>query len=290
MRPDHIQAYKREHTELCERALVTTWNLLDAYREHLVLIGGMVPRYLCKKNDSSFEAGTLDVDLGLSISVLGTSFNRIADRLKDAGFTPIPKDLPATTIPMAKFSRQFPGLDLHVEFITDRPTPAAPSIQTLDNMLVPAQPGIGRALAVHRDVEITAKDLSDVPGKCHVKVCEVGPFLCLKLRACGADAKERHGKDAFDIINVVQYYDQGIEAAFAAFAAERGVNPAFTEAVDVLSRKFADSQGMGPGEYAGFSLGGLGDPAKREDFDLLYQQHCETAALIADRLRKAADR
>lgn len=47
----------------------------------------------------------------------------------------------------------------------------------------------------------------------------------------------RHGKDAFDRINVVQYYDQGPDATFKAFAEERHVNPVCADAITVLDRK-----------------------------------------------------
>lgn len=225
MKRPHIQDYAPEHTELCERALVTAWGLLDDYQDDLVLIGGLVPRYLCRYDEASPQASTMDVDLGLALGVRGTAHHRIAARLAEVDLKP--KGLPegVRSPPIAKFYRQFPEMELLVEFLTDRPTPDAPSPAELDNMYVPAQPGVGRALEVHRIVDIAAMNLLGVPARCGIRVCEIGPFLCLKLRACGADSVERHGKDAFDIVNAVRYYDKGPESAFAAFAAERGVIP-----------------------------------------------------------------
>lgn len=288
MKLPNLQAYDRGHTELCERALVTVWNLLDDYREHLVLIGGLAPRYLCREGADSLAVNTMDVDLGLAIGVRGTAHNRIAARMADSGFKTKPEELSPGALPLAKFYRQFPGLELTVEYLADRPTPGSQSVLELDNMLVPTQPGIGRALAVHQLVEIKAVDLFGVERTCAVKVCEVGPFLCLKLRACGADAPERHGKDAFDLIHAVQYYESGQQAALKAFAAERDVNPAFGEAVAVLKRKFKDENGPGPAEFAQFSLGGLEDQAHRDDNALVSEQQRQTAAFVAKLLLRAA--
>lgn len=289
MKLPNLQAYNPEHTELCERALVTAWGLLDDYQDDLVLIGGLVPRYLCLRDGTRPEASTLDVDLGMALGVQGVGYNRIVDRLETLQFKPEPDTRPQTP-PLAKFFRQFsaPNLKLVIDFFTDQPTDNPSTMQLLDNMYVPAQPGVGRALTVYRKVPVEATNLFGVPTRSVVKVCEVGPLLCLKLRACGADSMERHGKDAFDIINVVQYYDKGPDAAFAAFAAERGINPAFEEALAILERKFADPAGEGCMEYADFCLGGLRMTSSPVGFDYNYRQHRETAATVADRMLRAA--
>jgi len=290
MKKPNLQAYKPEQTDLCERALVTAWGLLDDYVPDLVLIGGLAPRYLCRRDGSKPEASTLDVDLGLALGVRGVSRNRITDRLETALFKPEPDTRPRTP-PLAKFFRQFsePNLKLLIEFFTEKLADDRVSIQLLDNMYVPAQPGIGRALEVYRTVRVEALDLSGVRAAHSVKICEVGPLLCLKLRACGSDSADRYGKDAFDIINTVQYYDRGPEAAIAAFAAERGVNPAFDDAIAVLKRKFSRSSSPGCVEYAEFSLGGLRMTSNLEEFNYNFRQHAETSALVADRLLRVAE-
>lgn len=290
MKLPNLQAYRPEQTELCERALVTAWGLLDDYVADLVLIGGLVPRYLCLRDSAIPDVSTLDVDLALALGVRGVSHNRIMNRLESAHFKPEPDTRPMSP-PVARFFRSFPehNFKLQIEFLTDKPTPESSSAPMLDNMIVPAQPGIGRALAIHRTVSLTATDLFGALTTRSLNVCEIGPFLCLKLRACGADSPDRNGKDAFDVVHAVQYYDRGLESALAGFAAERGINPAFDEALAVLERKFADADGAGPGEYAEFSMGGLRMTANLDDFDVTYQQHRETAAFIADRLRRAAN-
>ena len=85
-----------------------------------------------------------------------------------------------------------------------------------------------------------------------VKVCEVGPFLCLKLQAYVQRAER---KDAFDFVHTLLNYDGGPRRAAEAFEAEEGVNLAFNTARRVLEERFADERSQGPAAYAAFCLG-----------------------------------
>ena len=112
MKLSHYHDYSAGHTELCEKALVTAWNLLADYEEYLVLIGGLVPRYLCTVPTDEPQASTMDVDLGLSLAVRGTATKRIGTQLACAGFKTKPDPMPPGTLPLAKFYRRFDKLEL----------------------------------------------------------------------------------------------------------------------------------------------------------------------------------
>ena len=90
---------------------------------------------------------------------------------------------------------------------------------------------------------------------CKHKVCEVGPFLCLKLLAYQNRAQS---KDVFDVVRAVRDYDGGTEAAAMAFRAESGINLAFNCALHTLKTRFSDISEKGPVQYADFCMGGLG--------------------------------
>ena len=62
---DYIPA----QTGLAERLLLEVWSRLGDYHEYLVLIGGLAPRYIIPRHSAPApHAGTLDVDLGISIA------------------------------------------------------------------------------------------------------------------------------------------------------------------------------------------------------------------------------
>jgi hypothetical protein len=121
---------------------------------------------------------------------------------------------------------------------------------------VPANilPGINRALASARQINVTGVDLSGATQEnLPVRICEAGPFLAMKLRAF---ARRQAPKDAFDILYTLLHYDRGTNAAVAAFGEEvRAGNPACPDAVACLSRHFRDEQSSAPVRASIFSLG-----------------------------------
>lgn len=284
----HYQDYRPEHTQVCEAALLTVWEILDDYRADLVIIGGLVPRYICKPPPGELTANTLDVDLGLAIAVRGTAHNRIATRLDDQGFKTKPRELPAGVLPMAKFYRQFGSLELCIEFLAERGLPSGSSVLVLDNMYVPTITGIGRAFDLKRTVTIAGMSLQGVASTQEVAICEIGPFLCLKLQIFAEDSLARAGKDAFDIIHSVIHYDGGAEKALTQFAAEKGVNPAFPASLKGLERAFNGERSAASVAYADFCMGGLRGAGSLDDFDLRYAQRAQEALLVGARLRQAA--
>jgi hypothetical protein len=289
MKHPHLQDYRPEHTQLCEAALLTVWDILDDYRDDLVLIGGLVPRFICKPPREELAAGTLDVDLGIAVGVRGTAHQRIASRLGELGFVTKPPQLPPGASPLAKFYRTYDAMELGVEFLADRPTPESPAIVTLDNMAVPAIPGIGSALARKRAVPIEGRTLQGGESRQRVSVCDVGPFLCLKLQAYATGGAERAGKDVFDVVHSVIHYAEGADAALAGFAAELGVNPAWIPSVRALRKGFGHEPSAAAIAYAEFCLGGLRGSGPVEDFDFRYAQRLQEAALVGGRLLQAAE-
>ena len=83
MKYDTYSAYDPRHTGLAESAFLTVWAGLGSWYDDLVLIGGLVPKYLC--GDHTIQRtlprpASLDVDLGIALaadrgqySLLGSS-------------------------------------------------------------------------------------------------------------------------------------------------------------------------------------------------------------------------
>jgi hypothetical protein len=73
IKPEHAQDYSPEQTELAEQALLEVWSRLGEYHRFLVLVGGLVPRYLVDQKKAAIQnethCGTMDVDLGISVAV-----------------------------------------------------------------------------------------------------------------------------------------------------------------------------------------------------------------------------
>ena len=71
MKYDTYSQYAPDHTALAESAFLTVWAGLSQWHDSLVLIGGMVPKYLCGDVSASRKLprpATRDVDLGIALA------------------------------------------------------------------------------------------------------------------------------------------------------------------------------------------------------------------------------
>ena len=72
MKYETYSEYDPRYTTLAERAFLTLWPTLGSWHGDLVLVGGLVPKYLCgdlTQNRSLPRPAALDVDLGIALAV-----------------------------------------------------------------------------------------------------------------------------------------------------------------------------------------------------------------------------
>lgn len=141
-------------------------------------------------------------------------------------------------------------------------------------------PGMVRALKTARTMTVEGKDLFGAGQKLSARICEVGPFLVLKLRAF---LRRQQGKDAFDLLYTMLHFDGGTSAAVEAFALEaKAGNPAFADARTALATLFRDEDSPGPVKAAYFVFGEerSGDPDDTLTRRLQVQQDAVSAALL----------
>lgn len=179
-----------------------------------------------------------------------------------------------------RFEKVIGSKTLYLDFLTERPSGTAPTAAQVDDVTVSAFFGVDRALQIYREVLIEGRDLSGGKVRETVKVCEVGPFLCLKLQAY---AKRAEPKDVFDAVRTVLAYDAGVAAAAAAFRNEASANLAYPVAKQVLEARFANEQEKGPTAYANFCCEGL-ETGNREDVDFRLSELAADAVTVARHL------
>jgi hypothetical protein len=245
MKHEHHSQYKPEDTERAEAALLTVWAVLQDFRDELVLVGGLVPRYICRPAREELQPVTMDVDVGVALGLSSGIYDTTTTRLGGAGFEWKEK----------RFQKQVGKTVLYLDLLTDRPEKDSPETAMVDDVPVSAVYGVQRALENFREVDITGRDLYTARVTQRVKICEVGPFACLKLQAYGS----RHqSKDVFDFVRAVRDYDcGGPEEAVRLFHAECGRNLAYDVAMQVLTDHFDGPESKGPAQYADFCVGGI---------------------------------
>ncbi len=257
MKHETCSEYDPRHTALAESAFLTLWSSLGRWHDDLVLVGGLVPKYLC--GDITQHRGlprpaTLDVDLGIALAADSGQYGNLFWELSGQGFKTSTKHPPR----LEKTIGDFP---VYVDFLVEHPPRTHGSAQ-VEDITASIMPGVDRALATARTMEVTGVDLHGATQKLTARVCEAGPFLALKLRAF---CDRQQPKDAFDILYTLCHYDGGTAAAIAAFAEEvRLGNPASPDALRTLKEHFRTETSPGPVKASHFVLGQAA-PGESED-------------------------
>ena len=242
MKHPRYEDYPPDITALSERVLLTAWPALAAYHNELVLLGGLVPRYLCRPQPLVRPAVTMDVDLGIALGASAGQYGSLSSHLLGLGFKRVDERF---------VKRVNDRVDIYLDFLTEVPGKTSGTVM-VDDVPTSVFRGIDRALADNRECEIAGTDLYGAQQRCRVRVCEVGPFLVLKLIAF---AGRMQPKDAFDLHQMALHYDGGPAAAIAAFAAERDTNSGFGTARAALAEHFTGADRSGPLRGAAFVFG-----------------------------------
>jgi hypothetical protein len=281
MKPGAYADYDSGKVALAESALFTIWPNLEPWYDDLVLVGGLVPRYIC--GDTSVprllpRPVTLDADIGIALGASAGGMSSLQFALLEKGFY-------KATSPegLIRYEKKVGDYSVPVDFLTDAP-PHTQGSATVDDIVASILPGINRALATARTLKVTGTDLAGNRQTATLRVCEVGPFLALKFRAF---LHREQPKDAFDILYTLLHYDRGSTAAVAAFAEEiRPQNTAWPDALLCLQRHFESEASLGPSKAAQFFPG---PAASSEPADLRFQRlQIQQEMLNAGRLLKAA--
>ncbi len=199
------------------------------------------------------HAGTLDLDLGLSITVFDEKrYQQLAERLRQAGFTQAPNE-------NGRLSRQTWGLK----------TPQGR--MTLDFLIPPTladdQPGKlrhlrpdfaafimpGLHLAFTDRIRVKLKGIT--PQGEHATrdlwVCGAGAFIVLKALAF---RNRGTNKDAYDLFYVLKYFGSGVEDLVQRMQPLL-LDAHCIQALDILRQDFLAHDGLGPRRVAHFLEG-----------------------------------
>lgn len=272
MKHDTFEAYAKSDLQLPQQALLTAWDCLTAYRDDLVLVGGLAIKHLTHlPQDGMAGPVTLDVDFGIKIAASGGMYGSIRETLGGHGF-----DWEAEK---KRFVRKFDTLDLYIDLLTDDGKGSMGTAIVDDSLPVGTVPGIDRALEVYRKIDISGRTLIGNESEQSVRVAEVGPLLILKLNAFGGPQGRKTPKDAHDILYLAMNYLDGAERAIAAFHEERSAgNMAMPHAVYALENYFTTPDSSGPMSCAAFRLNNRHQDPEFENESMQIRQQCVTLA------------
>lgn len=267
MKHDTFEKYPTDSLDLPQRALLTTWDCLSAYRDELVLVGGLAVRLLTKRaTEGLADAVTLDVDFGISIGASDGIYGSIRQTLEAHDFK----------WEGNRFARRFGNMTLFIDLLTDDGARMGGSAVVDDGLSVVNMPGIARALTRYRVVEISGNTLLGASQTEAVRVAEIGPMLVLKLNAF---AGRKAPKDAHDIMYLALNYLDGVDQAVKGFAEEKvAENRGMASALQSLQTFFRDVDASGPISCAAFRMNNEHLAPERAEESLSLRQQCVTLA------------
>ena len=245
-------------------AVLTVWAGIQRFSEDLVLVGGLVPHFICRHPESDTRLprpATVDVDIGIALGASSGQYGSLLADLQAQGFRSSKKF-------ETRFERVVGPYTIYLDFLVEWP-PGTKGVVVVDDVPANILPGIDRALATARTQLVKGTDLFGAEQSLPIRICEVGPFLVMKLRAF---ASREAPKDAFDLLYTFQHYDGGTDTAVAAFHAEGAAgNLAFQDASACLRQHFGNEGSAAPVRAAHFVHGPV-TAGETDDTRLLRQQ------------------
>ncbi len=245
-------------------AILTVWAGIQRFSEELVVVGGLVPHFICRDPKPGTQLprpATLDVDIGIALGASSGQYGSLSADLQGHGFR-------HSKSFESRFERVVGPYTIYLDFLVERP-PGTKGVVVVDDIPANILPGIDRALTTARTQVVKGMDLFGAEQSLPIRICEVGPFLVMKLRAF---ASRQAPKDAFDLLYTFLHYDGGTDAAIAAFHAEGAAgNLAFRDAAACLRQHFGNEDAAAPVRAAHFVHGPV-TTGETGDIRLLRQQ------------------
>jgi hypothetical protein len=261
--------YEARQTEAARRVLVDVGQVLAAFQDCLVVVGGWVPDLLLPDAEEP-HVGSIDVDLALNAEklqegryaeLLGQLLNTGRYRLGEKPFQLlIDVDLGDGGAPV-----QVP-----VEFLAPREVKLKKNRpKLLKGFRVLQAEACGTAFRAPVEVEIEGRTVRGTKNRVRLNVPSPVDFLVQKAHALGGRDKP---KDAYDLCYYLDYHRGGLED-LAVQLRERTAEKDVKRAIEILRKKFASPEDFGPMQVVEF-FGSPGPDARamqaRRAFELVH--------------------
>lgn len=246
--PRQRDDYSPRQTEAAHRVLVDLGQVLAAFEDCLVVVGGWVPDLLLEQTDEP-HVGSIDVDLALDVKKLGDG--RYADMLKlllDTGrYKPGAKPFQlVVTVDLKDGARP---VEVEVEFLAPKEVKLKKNRpKLLQNFRVLQADACGAAFHAPVEKEISGKTVRGANNKVRLRIASLPDFLVMKAHALAGRDKP---KDAYDLCYCLEHFPDGTSALATAWRNRRNEKDV-VRAIEILTEKFAVVTGFGPGQVVEF--------------------------------------
>lgn len=250
---DAIVNYDSPGTLAVVRVMLEIGQVLGAFRDRFVIVGGSVP-WLLFRGAEPPHLGTLDVDLGLDAKALATDddYATLVEELEKSGYTR----------QTAESAQRLKPFQLRREIAGDDGVPVAVVVcllrpkgklrkrnkKRVPDLRVQEIYGLEIALSEYVEHEVGGIMPDGRPNAVKLRVASIPAFLVMKGYALVGRDKP---KDAYDIYYVIRNFTGGPEN-LAAECARLLVNDVARKAYEHIAQKFSGEDNYGPATVALF--------------------------------------
>ena len=239
--------YPKLAVKAAESVLLELVHILGEYLDSIVVIGGMVPRYLITEPEEH-HVGTTDVDLALDHRRFDEPGYKTLHKLLTRHHYLVDKDQPF--IYRRPIVMDGKNITVQVDFLSGEygGTGKERRTQTVQDVRPRKARGADMAFNEPVRVKITGKLPGGAKDTVTIPVAGIVPFIVMKTMAMRNRLKR---KDPYDIYYCLKYFPGGIEKIVGHVKLLRG-NALVKEALEILKEKFDSPEHVGPLHIAEF--------------------------------------
>lgn len=256
--PRQQSEYDSDQVEAARRVLVDLGQVLAAFRDCLVVVGGWVPDLLIPDAEEQ-HIGSIDVDLALDAEKLNDG--RYAEILKLLLETRRyrPGEKPFQLLTDVDLQNGNKPVQVEIEFLAPKEVKLKKhKPKLLQGFRVLQADGCGTAFNAPVQIELVGRTIRGAQNKVRLRVASVPDFLVMKAHALNGRDKP---KDAYDICYCLGNFPGGVLSLAAAWK-QRDKDEDVKRAIEILTEKFASIDSFGPRQVVEFL--GLTDGAEQE--------------------------
>ena len=246
--PRQREDYSDRQVAAARRVLVDVGQVLAAFMDCLVVVGGWTPDLLLPEADEP-HVGSIDVDLALDAAKL--TEGRYAELLKlllnTKRYRRGAKDFQLVVDVDLKDGEQ--SVLVEVEFLAPKEVKLKkhkPNL--LSDFRVLQADGCGVAFHAPVELRLPGKNVRGAKNTVRLRVASLADFLVMKAHAIGGRDKP---KDTYDVCYCLEQFPGGL-MKLAADWKQRVKEKDVARAIQILREKFADVEAFGPQQLVEF--------------------------------------
>jgi hypothetical protein len=246
--PRQREDYSERQIEAARRVLVDVGQVLAAFVDCLVVVGGWIPDLLLPEADEP-HIGSIDVDLALDVVKLNEG--RYAELLKllldTKRYKKGTKDFQLVVEVDLKDGEK--PVSVEVEFLAPKEVKLKKNKpKLLADFRVLQADGCGVAFHAPLELPLSGKTVRGATNTVRLRVASLSDFLVMKAHAIAGRDKP---KDSYDLCYCLEYFPGGMKKLAADWKKRLGEKDV-TKAVKILREKFVTVDAFGPQQLVEF--------------------------------------